>query len=303
MIARTAGRTMIARACSSLFVAALLLGGTAMLSTPKAMEDDALNANRIIVKNGSHSVEVIVNGESGPPVVLLPSWGRDSEEFAPMANRLAENGFRVLRPVPRGHGKTDGPYENISMHDWATDVVAVIENEDAGPAVVAGHAFGAYLARATATARPDLVSGVVLLSAGARGPAPKDLVDSVLKAGRLSLSDEERIGHLKHVFFAPGNDPTIWLSGWDPNIGKACASAFKTPKEEYWQAGGKPVLDVIPGEDPLRPEGTYDQNREDLGEDRVSVVVIPNASHALIPEQPEAVADAVLEFAKKLQQM
>jgi pimeloyl-ACP methyl ester carboxylesterase len=34
--------------------------------------------------------------------------------------------------------------------------------------------------------------------------------------------------------------------------------------------------------------------------DRVSVAVIPNASHALIPEQPKAVVDALTTWIKRL---
>jgi pimeloyl-ACP methyl ester carboxylesterase len=41
--------------------------------------------------------------------------------------------------------------------------------------------------------------------------------------------------------------------------------------------------------------------REEFGE-RVSVVVIPNASHALLPEQPDAVVDAILGWIGKLPQ-
>jgi len=39
--------------------------------------------------------------------------------------------------------------------------------------------------------------------------------------------------------------------------------------------------------------------REECGE-RASVIVIPNASHALLPEQPEAVADAITAWIGKL---
>jgi len=35
--------------------------------------------------------------------------------------------------------------------------------------------------------------------------------------------------------------------------------------------------------------------------DRVTVVVIPNAGHALVPEQPEAMANAIAAFARTLQ--
>jgi pimeloyl-ACP methyl ester carboxylesterase len=39
--------------------------------------------------------------------------------------------------------------------------------------------------------------------------------------------------------------------------------------------------------------------REEFGE-RASVVVIPNASHALIPEQPAAVVEAIVAWIGKL---
>jgi pimeloyl-ACP methyl ester carboxylesterase len=34
--------------------------------------------------------------------------------------------------------------------------------------------------------------------------------------------------------------------------------------------------------------------------DRVTVVVIPNAGHALAPEQPQAMADAIAAFAHRV---
>jgi len=39
--------------------------------------------------------------------------------------------------------------------------------------------------------------------------------------------------------------------------------------------------------------------RDEFG-DRATVVVIPNASHALIPEQPAAVIDAIVAWMRKL---
>jgi pimeloyl-ACP methyl ester carboxylesterase len=38
---------------------------------------------------------------------------------------------------------------------------------------------------------------------------------------------------------------------------------------------------------------------DDLGE-RVSIVRIPNAGHALLPEQPDAVAQALLRFVERI---
>lgn len=256
------------------------------------------NANRKIVKNGPFSVEVIVNGDAGPLIVLIPSWGRDSDEFGPLAEQIARSGFRVLRPVPRGAGATDGPVEGVTMHDLAADIAAVIEHEQKGPAIVAGHALGSYVARAVSAARPDLVCGVGLLAGGQRAPVAKELSDAVIKSGDMSLPASERLGYLRRVFFAPGNDPSIWLTGWNPRIGIASASAFKTPHAEYWQAGTAPVLDLIALQDPLRPPATYEDIREDLGRDRVTTATIDNASHAVVMEHPERVAEELVKFAK-----
>ena len=59
-------------------------------------------------------------------------------------------------------------------------------------------------------------------------------------------------------------------------------------------------LDIQGEEDAVIP-GKYSQDlRRELGE-RVSVVVIPHAGHALIPEQPTAVINAITDWLRLLQ--
>src|SRR5207302_10907673 len=99
--------------------------------------------------------------------------GRDSEEFHPLAERVAAAGFRVLRPQPRGYGKSAGPLENITLHDLARDVAAVIQQEHAGPAILAGHAFGHFVAKMAAVDFPKLARGVILISASQKTLIPK----------------------------------------------------------------------------------------------------------------------------------
>jgi pimeloyl-ACP methyl ester carboxylesterase len=60
------------------------------------------------------------------------------------------------------------------------------------------------------------------------------------------------------------------------------------------------VLDVIPEKDVMAPPDARNRYRDDLGADRVTVTVVPDAGHALLPEQPEAVAKAVIEYLKRL---
>ena len=49
----------------------------------------------------------------------------------------------------------------------------------------------------------------------------------------------------------------------------------------------------------IKPEAKRTELKDELG-DRVTVMVIPNASHALIPEQPEAVVAALTTWIKRL---
>ena len=46
------------------------------------------------------------------------------------------------------------------------------------------------------------------------------------------------------------------------------------------------------GDDPFKLPSSRNELRDEFG-DRVTVVVVPNASHALLPEAPDAVAEAM----------
>ena len=78
-----------------------------------------------LVRYDNVQIEVVVEGE-GPAVVLLPSLARDSDDYDEVAEGLTAAGFRVLRPKPRGIGRSSGPMTNISLHDFARDIAAPI---------------------------------------------------------------------------------------------------------------------------------------------------------------------------------
>ena len=76
-------------------------------------------------------------------------------------------GFRVLRPQPRGIGQSVAPMRDITLHDFARDIAAVIRHYG-GPAVIVGHAYGNWVARMTAVDHPQLVRGVVIAAAASK---------------------------------------------------------------------------------------------------------------------------------------
>jgi pimeloyl-ACP methyl ester carboxylesterase len=255
---------------------------------------------RSVVEQGDARIEVLAQG-TGPLIVLIPSLGRGAEDFEDLAGRLAAAGYRTLRPQPRGIGGSTGPMHDITLHDFARDVAAVIGKHGGGPAVVAGHAFGNFVVRTTAADFPGLVRAVILLGATHVWPVPPDVRASINKSHDMSLPEDERIRCMKHAFFAPGNDPRVWLGGWHEEVMHAERAATEaTPREEWWHAGKAPILDVLPADDACTPPGSRNRYREEFGAGRVATNLIPNAGHALLPEQPEAVAEAILAYLKQL---
>jgi pimeloyl-ACP methyl ester carboxylesterase len=271
-----------------------------LLASPAAQAERA----REIVAYDDVRIDVIVEGR-GPPVVLLPGRGRDSEDFNDLAADIAKAGFRVLRPQPRGAGESRGPMQNLTLHDFARDIAAVIRHEGNTPAVIVGHAFGNWVGRMTATDYPELVRGVVIVAAAAKAyPAgfagAKELSDAVKKSGDLKRPEAERLEALRMAFFAPGHDARVWLTGWHPEVDEAQFTAGRATKQSEWWPGGKaPLLDVQAELDPFKPRSMMNEIKEEFGA-RADIVVIPNASHALIPEQPVAVTEAIVAWIGKL---
>jgi pimeloyl-ACP methyl ester carboxylesterase len=262
-------------------------------------------ATRIVIARGDARIEVLAQG-SGPVIVLLPSLGRGASDFDPIAARLAQAGYRVLRPQPRGIGRSSGPLTGIDLHDYAADIAAVIAHEgksreSSGPAFVVGHAFGNRVARMLATDRPDLVSAVALVAANiGKAPSPPVVRAAIRNSADASLPDAERLKALQFAFFAPGNDGRAWLDGWYPEVLAAQRIAGdRTSREEDFAAGSAPILYLQPDHDPVAHVEDARAYKERFG-DRVTVVVITRASHAVIAEQPDAVSDALIDYARRL---
>ena len=255
---------------------------------------------RMMVRCGDAHLEVLVQGE-GRPIVLLPSLGRGASDFDAIAAKLAAAGFRVLRPQPRGIGASTGPWDGVKLEDLAADIAAVIESNAGGPAFVVGHAFGNRVARTLATLRPELVRAVALVAANVgHNPSPPDVRAAIRMSADVAAPAAARIKAMQFVFFAPGNDASVWLEGWHPDVLAAQRIAGdRTPREVDYMAGRAPVLYIQPSHDPLAHVEDAEEYKKALG-DRVTVVVVPHAAHAVIVEQPNAVSDALIAYARRL---
>ena len=234
-------------------------------------------------------------------VVMVPSLGRSATDFDRLGAALAANGYTTASLDQRGVRDSTGPLEGLDLADLASDAMAVARSVHAGKVVAVGHGFGNGIVRRMAALYPDEVAGVVAVNAGGKIHEPDPRVypefDKVFDPG---VDEEERRGAISFCFFAGGPVPADWIDGWWPeHYLPFLAAQDSTPEETWWTAGDAPILIIQGLRDRVAPpENGYDVRA--LAGPRATVLDLPNASHAILPEEPEAVERAVLEFLSRL---
>ena len=74
----------------------------------------------------------------------------------------------------------------------------------------------------------------------------------------------------------------------------------RTGRAADYAGGTAPILYLQPDHDPLAHPDDASEFQRALGKDRVTVVILRNCSHAVIAEVPDAVSDALIDYARTL---
>jgi len=116
---------------------------------------------------GTNGIRMHVAEQGDGPLVLLchgfpESWYSWRHQLA----ALAAAGFHAVAPDMRGYGRTDQPAEidQYTLLHLVGDVVGLVDALGGGPAVIAGHDWGAPVAWHAALLRPDRFRAVIGLS-------------------------------------------------------------------------------------------------------------------------------------------
>ena len=248
----------------------------------------------------SGPLEVFLEGQ-GHALVLLPSLGRGQEDFDGIAPMLLAAGLRLIRPEPRGIGHSAPLRDGATLFDMARDVIAAMEADGVRTALVAGHAAGNWVARITAHLRPDLVQGVAMLAAVTGTTVDPSISAAIAGSFDTTLPDDVRLAHLRRGYFAPSSDASVWLPGWHTEVARAQRRARERTTDTSWLrvADHKPLLYLAAAQDAIAAPPAEDELKATLGP-LARRVVVDGAGHALLPEQPDAVASALLAYARTL---
>ena len=241
----------------------------------------------------------------GDTVVLLAGMGRSVSDFNELVEFLSKSRFRTVAVELKGIGESTGSgfFKKIKLHDYANDVAEVIKklhkfkNEKVH---IVGHALGNRIARTLATNYPELIKSVTLIAAGGYVPISKDIKRAMLVIPLSFLPDRIRKKNIRKALFASGNDiPDCWISGWHFRaMWVQRKAALSTPREEWWSGGQAPILLLQAENDVIAPIGNVEAMKKELG-NRLTVVMIPKAGHAMLAEQPELIRKAMILFLRK----
>ena len=97
-----------------------------------------------------------------------------------------KNKLNFIRFDCRGHGSSEGKFEDFTISDWRKDLLDIIDNVARGPQILIGSSMGGWLMMLAAKARPQRIKGLIGLAA-----APdfgKDLYKVLNKKNKKEIS-------------------------------------------------------------------------------------------------------------------
>jgi 3-oxoadipate enol-lactonase len=244
----------------------------------------------------------VAGGPADAPVLVLgPSLGTDLGLFDPQARALADR-FRVIRYDLRGHGGSTvvpGPY---GVADLADDVQRLLDRLGVDRFAYAGVSLGGAIGLQLAVTLPERVTHLVVMASAARFPDPpswKQRAERVRAEGTEFLVPS-RIGAWVTPGFAESHpaetERLLTMLRSTPREGyAACCEAIEDFDVRDRLPGITAATLVVAGrDDPATPPDTVREIADGIQDARF--VVVPEASHLVSAEQPEAVTAEIRRF-------
>ncbi|MBU2550495.1 MAG: alpha/beta hydrolase [Proteobacteria bacterium] len=228
-----------------------------------------------------------------PTVVLLPGAGGSTLAWR-VQLRLLDHRVNALAVDPPGRGWTPGP-PLTRIRDWADWTAALIAALPlTNTPVLAGLSLGGAAAIETALVHPDRISGLVLVSTGARlagNPVLADRTDAPpITAERLA-----------EWFFGPNASPALArqsaaiLAGVPPEAMRADLAAGRSFDRRADLARIRvPALVLCGDRDRITPPEMSRALADGLP--RARLVLLPGAGHMAVIERARDIGRLILDF-------
>jgi pimeloyl-ACP methyl ester carboxylesterase len=281
------------------------------------MADVARTTERSVRLDTGVTVHYVTQG-TGTPVVFIHGGGRDYRYWNKQLDSFAER-YRVVAYSRRYAPPNDNPeiVPDYAATVDATDLAALIQRLDLGPAHLVGASIGGVATLFLAVQQPELVRSLVLAEPpvlrwaldlpGGPGLVNRFLTDAFIPAGEaFRAGDPTRaMALLTDVFLGPGTfarfpEPLqrkVMRGSRDWAAQTMSTIPFAELAREAVRAIDAPAL-LLSGARTIPLHALVDDELERLLPN-CERVMIPDATHDLWADQPELCRAATLEFLAK----
>jgi pimeloyl-ACP methyl ester carboxylesterase len=251
---------------------------------------------------------VLEHSGQGVPVVLVPGFTGSKEDFRLVLEPLAGAGRRTLAVDQRGQYESPGPDDPAaySVEALAADLLALLDELDAGPVHLVGHSFGGLVSRAAVLKRPETVCSLTLMCSGPQalsGPRVEllPLMAPVLEQGgmRALVDAVEALSADDPRTLALPPEVRAFLrtrmlaSAPAALVGMGAALTAEPDRVDELRAAGVPLLVLLGEHDDAWSPAVQAEMAARLG---ARHVVVPDALHSPAVENPAPTAAALNDF-------
>lgn len=219
--------------------------------------------------------------------------------------------FQNIFPELRGHGRSSELKEVTRVDQFAKDLIVLLKHLRIKKCVIAGHSLGGFIAQQIALDAPKLVKALILIDTAPTvdveaaqaqiqlgqlvyGLEPEEAVQKVLELGFYDPKKaRETPGMMDLLLFNQQEGRRLALSH---GYAQGAAASFNI--QDQVSKIKHPTLVIIAAQDATFPVKWGDFYKEHLS--NVSVQIIDKSDHSIQFEQPEALAQAIIDFAKKV---
>jgi 3-oxoadipate enol-lactonase len=241
----------------------------------------------------------------GNPIILLHGFPLDHQMWRLQVEALSAS-YRVITPDLRGMGQSDIPGTNISLDQYADDILALMDELNIQKAALGGFSMGGYIAFSLLRKAPERFSALVLANTRPEADGQESrknrmnmaasLYDKGAAAARDAmlpklLTEQTRQAQpqlVEELSTVMGSMPPEGL------VHASLAMAFRGDSVDLLTSITVPTLVIVGEQDPITPPDVMKKMADQIK--GASYHVIPAASHLTPLEKPAVFNAHLLDF-------
>jgi len=225
----------------------------------------------------------------GQPLLLLHGGLAFIESYYKIIPELAAN-FQVIAPESRGHGRTTDSDKPLSYRLMADDMRTLLEYLGIDNTSIVGWSDGGIIGLDLSMNHPDLVGKLVVIGSNYNYDGPTAEAKELTRTAT-PLSDE--LSDMREFYESISPHPDHW-----PYLFEKVIHMWQTqPQYSLMQLGTiqSPTLVIVGESDDIRIEHTQEMVK---AIPKSKLLVVPEASHMVPLEKPDAISQEIINFLK-----